>query len=566
VIAGSAAVAVVGFWNSLHYGLAQDAFAWIGRTRGFFPHTTGVWRTLSYDVYYWTMDACFGLQARPYRIVGLALHAANTALVMALGLRIGLSRAAAFAATMFFAVHYASFDALFAVGSISEPMATFFALLSLWLALPDRERPSDWPRALAVTVAFVAALLSKETVVLYPAVLWLATRLKPHAARSAVIPCALASAIFLVLFYLTDPVGSLRAVPGTNPYEPHWDQSLLASWATYLAWAGHLVNLHEADLHDRVGRHLEAWVATAAWIAALELLIARARRARQVDAPLRAAAIGSALYVAFIAPVLPLASHAFHLYLYLPLAGLGWVLAAVWDACVPGRARGVAWLLAAGLAIQGVITLRGIEQAPLRDTHLPFMGSVRRALTARRLLSGLSDPSAPLPEHLVLLGPDALSPPTRPDTTQLGAFLFNDILGAVNQGNGIRLRFPRVHQVDFYGDLGSALPADVAVFDYEGNVLRGPTAWLWLRRAQVEWRAGRVPSTAIALAEARKATDGWRSDLAGRWREEGLNAIRQQAEGMLAEESGVSRTPGDPRSPVREAYRRELAQVLELSR
>ncbi|TMQ70578.1 MAG: hypothetical protein E6K80_08085 [Candidatus Eisenbacteria bacterium] len=511
------------------------------------------------------MDAWFGLEPLPYRIVGLALHGANAALVAAIGLRLGLTRAAAFAAAMLFGVHYAGFDALFAIGSISEPMACCLALLSLWLALPESDRPAGATRVIAVTAAFVAALLSKETVALAPFVLWLATRGRPGAARAAVIPCAIASAIFLALFYATDPVGSLRAVPGTNPYEPHWDASLLASWATYLAWAGHLVNIHEADLHDRVGRHPEAWVATALWIAALAFLVLRSRGGQR-ERPVHAVVVGSSAYAAFIAPVLPLATHAFHLYLYLPLAGLGWALAGAWDAWVPPKARWLAWVLAFGLVVQGAITLRGMESAPLRETHLPFMGSVRRAASARRMLAALADPSAPLPDTLLLIGPDALSPPTRPDTTALGAFLWNDIVGAVNQGTGIRLTFPQVRRVDFFGDLGPWIRTpDVGVFDYQGNVTRGPVAWLYLRRAQVEWNAGRIPTTALAMTAAEEMTKRWRIEIADGWRDEGLRAIRQQSEAMMAEEMRANRPPGDPRAGARQGFIQALARVRQVA-
>ena len=556
---------MVAFWNSLHYGLAQDAYLWLARARGLFPHTTGVWRTLSYDVYYRVMDAGFGLDGRPYHAVGLALHALNAALVAALALRFGLSSAAAFLAASFFAVHYASFDALFAVGSISEPLAAAFVLFSLWLALPPEGRARRRLRDAGVTLSFVAALLSKETVVLYPALLWLVTRLRPNAARGAVIPCAVAAVAYLAYFWSTDPVGSLRAAPGANPYESHWDASLLASWATYQAWAVHLTNLYQADLHDRVASHLEGWVVTAAGVLTLALLIARAQRARRIEAPLSAAAIGAAVYAAFIAPVLPLATHAFHLYLYLPLVGLGWMLAAAWDAWVPGKARWIAWLVAAGFAVQGVVNLRGIEVIPLRETRLPFMGSVRRALTAERLLKGLANPGAPLPDTLTMIGPDALSPPTRPDTTELGAFLFNDVAGAVNEGNGIRLWFPRVRHVDFFGDLGPWLrQPDVAVFDYEGNVMRVPAAWLYLRRAQVEWEAGRIPLAADAMAGAEEMTARWQAMGGGPWRAQGLTAIRQQAQTMIEAEARAR--ADDPRARARPGYLGAVSRVAELAR
>jgi hypothetical protein len=203
----------------------------------------------------------------------------------------------------------------------------------------------------------------------------------------------------------------------------------------------------------------------------------------------------------------------------------------------------------------------------MKGTHLPFMGSVRRAVTAGRLLKGLGDATAPLPDSLVMLGPDALSPPTRPDTTQLGAFLFNDVAGALNEGTGVRVAFPRVHHVSFYGDLGPWLTQpDAVVFSYDGNVLRGPTAWLYLRRAQVEWAAGHVPPAAVAMNQADTLTHRWIAQSAGPWKSEGLEGIQRQAQAMIDAESTRTYRSEDPRAATRPGYVAALRRILEIAR
>src|SRR5207249_5152901 len=45
-------------------------------------------------------------------------------------------------------------------------------------------------------------------------------------------------------------------------------------------------------------------------------------------------------FVAFLLPVLPLRNHAYHYYLYAPLAGAAWCLAAVADALLSSGSRG----------------------------------------------------------------------------------------------------------------------------------------------------------------------------------------------------------------------------------
>jgi hypothetical protein len=563
----AAAAAVIAFWNSLHYGFAQDAFTWLARTRGLIPHTTGWWRTLSYDGYYRVMDALFGLDPWPYRVVGLALHAINAVLFTLLGLRLGLSRAATFATAMFFAAHNAHFDTLFAIASISELLAAMFVLVALWLALPPEGSTAGTAREIGVVAAFAAALLSKETVVLFPALLWLMGRVRPGTARRAVIPCAILAVIYLVVFWITDPVGSLHAPRGANVYEPRVSWGLLGAWATYQAWCVHLFNFQASDLHDRIALHPEGWLVTAAGLVTLELLVSRSRRAHHLDPLLPAAAIGAATYTAFIVPVLPLLTHSFHLYLYLPLTGFGWMLAAAWDAWVPRKARWIACLLGVWMAWQGTLIVRAMEEAPMRGTQLPFMGSVRRAVTAGRVLKGLGDATAPLPDTLMMLGPDALSPPTRPDTTRLGAFLFNDVAGALNEGTGVRVAFPHVRQVRFFGDLGPWINGpDAVVFSYEGNLMRGPTAWLYLKRAQVEWDAGRVPNAAVAMNQANTLTRRWTAQASGSWRDEGLAGIRAQAQGMIDAEGSRAYPPGDPRAATRPGYVAALRRILEIAR
>jgi len=382
-----------------------------------------------------------------------------------------------------------------------------------------------------------------------------------------VIPCAAASVLFLIQFWITDPIGNFRSQSGANPYETRWGAALLQSWATYFSWAFRFVHLVESDLHDRVTAHPEGWWLTAAWLLGCASVLYKGRRLGGGDPRWRIMALGVLMYAAFIAPVLPLATHAFHLYLYLPLVGLGWSLGAIWDAWVPRPANRLAFLVAVLLVVQGMITVRSIEALPLRDTQLPFMGSVRRALVADRLLQALSSANTPLPDSLALIGPDGLSPPTRPDTTALGAFLFNDVAGAIDQGSAIRLRFPQVRHVEFYGDLGPWLRTpDVAVFDYAGNVLRGPTAWLYLRRAQVEWQAGRIPTSSDAVRRAFEMTRLWKTSVRPPWREEGLGAIRALAEAMIAEETPLERAADDPRRAMSSGYLHAVAQVAEIAR
>ncbi len=570
----AAVVALLAYGNSLHYYFAQDSFTLLARARGLAEGPGWAWRLLSYDVYFRLMDSLFGMNPLPYRVVALSLHATNSALACLLARRVGLGPGPALIAGVLFAAHYAHFDALFAVASIGELMAAGLVLAALLAALPPDGPAARW-RSWAVALCYTAALLSKETVVFLPLLLWLLPRLWPNAARRAWLPCAAIGAFYLVFFWATDPFGVHAAGAERNPYRFSADPSLLLTWPTYLNWALRTVGLRANDLYDGVASHPEGWAFTVGLVALLAALTARARAVtRREDTAgagreeFRAAAFGAAHYAVFIAPVLPLAKHAYHYYLYLPVIGLAYLLAAAVQAWTPLRLRWLPWALAGLIAVQGVTLVHGMTGVPLGETGMPFLGSLRRAQTAKRVLETLPAGNASLPARVEMLGPDALSPPTRPDTTALGAYLFNDLAAALDEGSGIRLRFHEVRQVQFFGDLGPWITQpDVVVFDYQGVVKRGPTAWLYLRRAEVEWQAGRIAGALEALARAEEFTRRWASEVtAGPWRERGLEGVRRQALAMLQMEAGRAYGRGDPRRSARGEYSLRLARCVTLAR
>jgi len=96
--------------------------------------------------------------------------------------------------------------------------------------------------------------------------------------------------------------------------------------------------------------------------------------------------------------------------------------------------------------------------------------------------------------------------------------------------------------------------------------MRGPTAWLYLKRAQVEWDAGRVPDAAVAMNQAETLMRRWTAQTAGSWREEGLGGIRGQAQAMIDAEGARTYSPGDPRAATRPGYVAALRRILDLAR
>ncbi len=114
--------------------------------------------------------AVWGLEPFGYHLTNLLLHAAAAALVTLLLLGWIESPAAALAAGALFALHPAHTEAVAWVSGRNELLLAVFVSVA-WLAWRRRARGTAWG-ALAIA-AFVLALLSKETAVVFPALLLL---------------------------------------------------------------------------------------------------------------------------------------------------------------------------------------------------------------------------------------------------------------------------------------------------------------------------------------------------------------------------------------------------------
>jgi hypothetical protein len=114
-------------------------------------------RSTSYWVWYAVWRAA-GMNALVCHAVSLALHLANTWLVLALGLAWPRMRAAAFWAAAFFAVHEGHQEAVMWYSALSELLMFFFGAAALWCWLKGR--------TVAAVVLYGLALLSKESAVI----------------------------------------------------------------------------------------------------------------------------------------------------------------------------------------------------------------------------------------------------------------------------------------------------------------------------------------------------------------------------------------------------------------
>lgn len=121
--------------------------------------------------------ALHGPAAWGHHAVNVALHAVATALVGAVALRWLGDRGAALAAALVFAVHPIHAEAVANIVGRAEILSAAFLMLGLSALLPAAGRPGSARAALAA-LAFLAALMAKETAICYPllAVIALAAR------------------------------------------------------------------------------------------------------------------------------------------------------------------------------------------------------------------------------------------------------------------------------------------------------------------------------------------------------------------------------------------------------
>lgn len=184
-----------------------------------------MWTTLDLPQYYpltfttfWAEAAIWGDNARGFHVVNILLHAANAALVVLLLTRLGLSRGAATAAALLFAVAPVQVMSVAWISERKNLLSTLFALLTMlaWSAALRRER---WGASYAAALlAFAAALLSKSAWLVLPIVL-LGQAVWVH--RQGVRQAILRVAPFFVL-------GALSAIPTVLAEQAYLDPDVPA--------------------------------------------------------------------------------------------------------------------------------------------------------------------------------------------------------------------------------------------------------------------------------------------------------------------------------------------------
>ena len=465
---GGLLVAAAGVWvfrGALSYFFSADDFPALARAAGLLPRLHDPWRLLSGQLYFDLLRPIAGLDPRGYHAASLVLHVACSVVLYAL-LRRRLSTPAALAGAGCFATHPSHYAAAYWLSAVGAPMALLLALAALATAL----RP-DHARWLAVPL-FAAALLARESVLLLPLGLWALldweSRHHPRRGtpgwRDPLVLSLAALAVALAVYVAAGDVMGTRSGPGA--YRLEFGRATLENLLTYLGWSANFLLPTVLRFQDATDPLVYGWGAglLALWLAGL--LSPGLRRRGWLAA--------GALYLALLLPALPLAHHTYRYYLYAPLAGFAWCVAAACDllferlrpaakpvrparrslpatalaghADTDPRAWSLALVVVALLTVNAGMLVHKIEVMPFSVAPtLRADAVVDRALIAERAIADLRKSALPAGTRLLLW-----SPIGRSLAGNTGDSYFEqNVRTALFEGLAVRLFFPAVDSVRF---------------------------------------------------------------------------------------------------------------------
>ena len=305
-----AAAAVAAYGNSIANGFVWDDAVILGAAR----HSTFAGAFLSADEvasYYRPLTrASFVLDfhlagGRPgwFHAVGIALHAANAALLFLLARKVSRGTAPAIVAAVVFAVHPLGSEAVNFISARNNLLALLFMLAAILLFIAGRDRRS--------ALAFFLGLLSKEPAVMVLPLLALVA-IPERSSLRRLSPHLIALAAYAVLRVVS--VGGPLPGAGAPPLPERLAQDL----TIFPAYLGLVVFPRDLTIFHRVPP-FSFW-SVAGWAAFAAGAWAIARR------PSAASAIGGGFFALGLLPIanlLPIPSAPMaERYFYVPFAGL----------------------------------------------------------------------------------------------------------------------------------------------------------------------------------------------------------------------------------------------------
>ena len=430
-----AAIGVVAFRGALGYGFSQDDFLSLARVRGLIPRLEGPWRILAIRWFWEAGVRLFGQEARPFHVVMLAAHGVTAALLAWLLCR-RFPAPAAFLGAVLWAVHPASRTPLYWVTANGEVFMTLFLLFATAAYF------ARGPARAASPVLFMVALAWKESALLFPFALAALALLGPpprrglsQVARDPVLWALLAASVAWAAGIYSF-VHQLDAT--SHAYEVGLG-AIARNLLTYASWTPTWMGWVQRDAADAV-RPVFLTTGAAVMVLASVALAWRPWRERGAPGAMLAAA-------ALIAPVLPLANHTYHYYLYSPLAALAIASAAMFAAATRSLAGRTRWLaavaIAAPLALAAMVLVHTLEMAPFLQPGSRSDGVLDRALIAANAIADVRGAGLPVHARLRLWSPQLQETAQRAgQDAARESYDESNVRGALLEGLALRVAVP----------------------------------------------------------------------------------------------------------------------------
>ncbi|HPC18346.1 MAG TPA: tetratricopeptide repeat protein [Candidatus Hydrogenedentes bacterium] len=316
-----------------------------------------------------------------FHLTNLAWHILAALFLCAILLRLGASAWICAVVPILFIIHPLHTEAVAYISGRADPMAAALGFLGIWLSLRDETAQQRWAGIIGGSLAFTAALMCKESAMIFPFLLVLIVLLRPIDGKTAknlrfcrAIPIGLWFVILMTYAVLRSTVLRFASSP---PPPSTFGQRIIECGQSF-AWYWKLIFI-PTGLH--MERSLDHTPLMAAPIGALLLLamitgffwaLWRGRR-------LVALGIGWFLIAWFpISGLIPLNAPMAEHWMYVPLAGFLCALACLTEPLLthPWPRRAV--LAGVCAAIPALLTMTAIRNNDWRDNETLFRDTLAK--------------------------------------------------------------------------------------------------------------------------------------------------------------------------------------------
>lgn len=328
------------------------------RAHLYVPMTYSAWWMLA-KFSYATSNGQIVHNPHVFHIANIAFHAAAACLVFAILRRTNVPRSCAAIGGLIFALHPVQVEAVAWVSGTKDVLCGLLVAIALWQYIVYAQSHSTRPYVICC-IAFVAAMLSKPTAVMFPLMalavdLFLLRRSIADIVRG-IVPLALFAIPGIVAAAQLQDASRVTTLT-TVPKRPLIALDAITFYMAKIGWP--------FDLALDYGRDPRAVLASGAWHYTAVVPIIIAAIIFVVRRRLPELAAGAMIFVAMLLPLLGLVPFDFQQYstvadhyLYMPMIGIALIVA-----CLLARARHRAVVIALSAIVCTALAVRAFDQS-----------------------------------------------------------------------------------------------------------------------------------------------------------------------------------------------------------